>query len=253
MSRFVEPPHLPVIDLSLFEAGDPWRDHVAAQVDWAAAEFGLFSVVGHGVEAELIERVNALGRRAVSRSGAGVEFNALHDTREFPRVPGFREAAADYLQALSGLSHRLLTSVGRSLKCSDNFFVDHHTGEPRVQWRLRPDNGGLQPVPAGLVVIDQLDEAVALQVLYDGAKWLNVPRIPGALVCRIGKSLEGLSAGRYRAVPIRTIVRAQETGLAVPFAFDGAARPDRAVTESQHPVHLVRRQDAALSYSYGCG
>jgi isopenicillin N synthase-like dioxygenase len=41
---------VPIIDLSLFECGDPWRDHVAAQIDWAASEFGFFYIVGHGVD-----------------------------------------------------------------------------------------------------------------------------------------------------------------------------------------------------------
>ena len=103
------------------------------------------------------------------------------------------------------------------------------------------------------MTLDQLDEAVTLQVLYADAKWLDVPRIPGALVCRVGTSLERLSAGRYRAVPIRPIVRAEQVGLAVPFAFDGAAGSDHAVMEIQHSLHAVRRPDAALSYSYGCG
>ena len=31
----IEPPRLPVIDLSLFDLGDPWRSQVAAQIDAA--------------------------------------------------------------------------------------------------------------------------------------------------------------------------------------------------------------------------
>jgi isopenicillin N synthase-like dioxygenase len=224
MSPFVDPPRPPVIDLSLFEAGDPWRDHVAAQIDWAAAEFGLFTLVGHGVDPDLIDRVSALGRRAVSRSEAGIEFDDVHDSRDFTRVPGFREAAGDYLQSLSGLSHRLLTSVGRALQCGDNFFVDHHTGNPRVRWELRRDEGGLQSPPNGLVTIDLPDDATSMHVLYHDAKWVEVPRMPGALVARVGGALERVSKGHYRAVPVRTIARRGEPGLAAPFAFDAAAK-----------------------------
>jgi hypothetical protein len=54
MSPLDDASHPPVIDLSLFEAGDPWRDHLAAQIDWTAAEFGAFGVVGHGVDLDLI-------------------------------------------------------------------------------------------------------------------------------------------------------------------------------------------------------
>src|SRR5688572_492204 len=55
MFSFADTTRLPIIDLSLFDAGDPWRDHVAAQVDWAASEFGFFYIVGHGIEQEVID------------------------------------------------------------------------------------------------------------------------------------------------------------------------------------------------------
>jgi isopenicillin N synthase-like dioxygenase len=55
MSSIADSPRLPVIDLSLFDAGDPWRDHVAAQVDWAASEFGFFYIVGHGIEPGVVD------------------------------------------------------------------------------------------------------------------------------------------------------------------------------------------------------
>ena len=201
----------PVIDLSLFEAGDPWRDHLAAQIDWTAAEFGAFGMVGHGVDLDLIERVKVLGRNAVSRSEAGIEFNDLHDSREFGSVPGFREAAAEYLQSLSGLSHRLLTSVGRALRRDDNFLVDHHTGNPEIQWRLRRDESRVQPPPKGLLQIDPSDEA-------------------GVLVCRVGEVLERLSGGRYRAVPIRTAARGDRPPtIAMPFSFSASESDSRVV------------------------
>jgi isopenicillin N synthase-like dioxygenase len=59
---FVDPPRLPVIDFAPFEAGGPWRDHVAAQIDWAASEFGFFYIVGHGIDLDAIERFVALSR-----------------------------------------------------------------------------------------------------------------------------------------------------------------------------------------------
>ena len=210
----------PVIDLSLFEAGDPWRDHLAAQIDWTAAEFGAFGMVGHGVDLDLIERVRVLGRSAVSRSEAGVEFNNLYDTREFGSVPGFREAAAEYLQSLSGLSHRLLTSIGRALRRDDNFFVDHHTGNPEIQWRLSRDGIGVRPPPKGLLQIDPSHE-------------------PGVLVCRVGEVLERLSGGRYRAVAIQTVAGGDRpSAVAMPFSFDSA-------TASTQRVGNGRRSRAA--------
>jgi isopenicillin N synthase-like dioxygenase len=59
----IEPPRLPVIDLSLFDLGDPWRSQVAAQIDAASTEFGCFCVVGHGIDVGVVEPLMAAGRR----------------------------------------------------------------------------------------------------------------------------------------------------------------------------------------------
>jgi polar amino acid transport system ATP-binding protein len=56
-------PRLPVIDLSLFDLGDPWRGLVAAEIDAASSEFGCFCLVGHGVDVGVVEPLMAAGRR----------------------------------------------------------------------------------------------------------------------------------------------------------------------------------------------
>ena len=63
MVSSIEPPRLPVIDLSLFDLGDPWRDQVAAQIDAASCEFGCFCLVGHGIDVGVVEPLMAAGRR----------------------------------------------------------------------------------------------------------------------------------------------------------------------------------------------
>jgi len=63
-------PRVPVIDFALFEAAETWRDHVAAQVDWAASEFGFFYVTGHGVSPTVIDRLLKLSRAFFSQDVA---------------------------------------------------------------------------------------------------------------------------------------------------------------------------------------
>jgi isopenicillin N synthase-like dioxygenase len=62
MAAFVDPPRLPIIDFAPFESGGAFRDHVAAQIDWAASEFGFFYIVGHRVDLSAIERLLSLSR-----------------------------------------------------------------------------------------------------------------------------------------------------------------------------------------------
>jgi isopenicillin N synthase-like dioxygenase len=79
MGSFKDTPRLPIIDLSLFDAGDPWRDHVAAQVDWAASTFGFFYIVGHGVDLALGETLTELSRRFFAQDAA--QKMAIHMSR----------------------------------------------------------------------------------------------------------------------------------------------------------------------------
>jgi isopenicillin N synthase-like dioxygenase len=62
VSLFTDAPHVPIIDFAPFGQGGPWRDHVAAQVDWAASEFGFFYIVGHGIDLRAIDRLVELSR-----------------------------------------------------------------------------------------------------------------------------------------------------------------------------------------------
>ena len=70
MPSFANKPRLPVIDLSLFDAGDPWRDHVAAQIDWASSEFGFFHIVGHGIESGHADTLLDCSRRFFAQAEA---------------------------------------------------------------------------------------------------------------------------------------------------------------------------------------
>jgi|SRR3984957_1767399 isopenicillin N synthase-like dioxygenase len=63
-------PRLPVIDLSLFDLGDPWRGQVAAQIDTASSEFGFFCLIGHGIDVAVVEPLMATGRRFFATEAA---------------------------------------------------------------------------------------------------------------------------------------------------------------------------------------
>jgi len=69
-SLYTDPPRLPVIDVSLFDAGAPWLDHVATQVDWAASEFGFFYVTGHGIDPAIIDSLLSRSRAFFAQDAA---------------------------------------------------------------------------------------------------------------------------------------------------------------------------------------
>jgi isopenicillin N synthase-like dioxygenase len=61
-SSFHDAPRLPVIDVSAATRSTELRAHVAAQIDWALAEFGFFYVTGHGIRESDVARLFDLGR-----------------------------------------------------------------------------------------------------------------------------------------------------------------------------------------------
>ena len=237
---------LPVIDLSLFDLGNPWRDHVAAQIEWAAGEHGLFHVVGHGVEPgiadSLLELSSAFYRQAPEATdrthlyfGEGLaEDHARSEVaplvrNEYPSLPGFRESVLDYMSALTGLAHRLMTSFGRGLRLGDNFFVDRYTSDPATRLRIVRYPGiaptGLPELrdsagqtDASLLTLIHQEEIGGLQV-KSGSTWVDVPYVPGSFIIAVGDSMERLTSGRYAAAIRRVLNRSSRTGVALQFSF----------------------------------
>jgi isopenicillin N synthase-like dioxygenase len=166
-------PELPSIDLSLFDIGDPWRDHVAAQVDWAASTFGAFQLVGHGVDGGLIDMLLELGGKYVKRGVAG------------PALPGFHDTVREYATSVTGLGHKLLAAMARGLRLDDGYFADHYTGNARTSLRI-----GDYPVALSAGGRPDTDDAGSRRLL-------TILAVPGALYCAIGPVLERLTHGHY--------------------------------------------------------
>lgn len=277
MSGHLATPRLPIIDLSLFDAGGPWRDHVAAQVDWAASEFGFFYVVGHGIEPAILDSLLGLSRSFfdqesdeklrvhMSRGGRawrgyfpvggeltsgrpdlkeGLYFGEelteddervragmpLHGRNVFPDLPGFRDAVLDYMTALTGLGHKLMTSIGRGLRLGDNYFVDRYTGNPTILFRIfnypssPPDvaadaRGVGEHTDYGLLTLLYQDEVGGLQVKHRTG-WIDVPYVPGSFVINVGDMLERITSGRYTSALHRVINRSGRPRISMPFFFD---------------------------------
>jgi isopenicillin N synthase-like dioxygenase len=244
-SQFVEPPRLPSIDLSLFDIGDPWRDHVAAQVDWAASTFGLFQILGHDVDTGLIDTLLELGGKYVSR-GRWSE----GDIADL----GFHDAVREYSTTMTGLAHKLMTTMARGLRLDDGFFVDRYTGNPRTSLRIRDYPVELSPgvghsgvadaEDRGVLTLVKLGESESQQVRFQGG-WIDVPPLPGALLCYIGPVLERLTRGHYVSAAHRWSLGDASDRPSLSFVFGPG--PEAVLT----PVEAIRpRQGSAADSGY---
>lgn len=207
---------LPTIDLSLFDIGDPWRDHVAAQIDWAASTFGTFQLVGHGVDGGLIDTLLELGSKYVKRGVAG------------PDLPGFHDSVREYATSLTGLGHKLMAAMARGLRLDDGFFADHYTGNPTTSLRVGDYPVALSPAgqpdtdEAGnrrLLTILKLGDSASLQVESAGG-WVEVPPLPGGLLCSVGPILERLTHRHYVCAPQRLSRGAANERPSLCFVFE---------------------------------
>lgn len=269
---YLDPYRLPVIDLSRFDAGDPWRQQLAAQIDRASCRFGSFQIVGHGVDTTLMEtlaelngKLFALGAQAGDEISFGSPSSrAYRAARARPArwraqnvfdFPGMQEVVQEYRSVLTGLSHKLMTMFARSLGKADGYFADQYTGRPDTLLRVIAHSRGetqrtavacRQPVPGKFLTLVMPDEGGGLDVWHQDRR-LEVSSMPGALVCHVGQGLERVSQGRYPAARHGLRNTVERLQLSVIFSFDpGEPLPAReAVPLEPLPVALVEDEEEA--------
>jgi isopenicillin N synthase-like dioxygenase len=114
------------------------------------------------------------------------------------------------------------------LGLAPDWFDAHLTHEPTVLFRIfrypptPPDPGSWgvgEHTDYGLLTILAQDDCGGLQVRgRDG--WIDVPALPGVLVCNIGDMLDRMTGGRYRSTPHRVRNAGDRDRLSFPFFFD---------------------------------
>lgn len=166
----------------------------------------------------------------------------LHGRNLFPDVPGLREAVLYYMTALTDVGQRLLAVLARGLSLPEDFFVAHYTADPIILFRIfnypgfadraHPAVAGSWSVGEhtdyGLLTLLAQDAVGGLQV-RNGGRWIEVPEIPGSLVCNVGDMLERLTAGRYLSAlhRVRNATGRDRMSMALFFdpAFDAKLLP----------------------------
>jgi len=233
---------LPVIDLSLFDLGDPWRDQVAAQIDAASSQFGFFYVVGHGIDTAVVDPLLEASARFFAAAEAvrmqlapdgapATSAIAMRGQILLPEVPGFREPVLDYMGSLTGLGHKLMAMIARGLLLEDSYFVDRCTGSPATAFRIDdyPPVAvaravtetwcGAAHMERGLLTILKQDGMGGLGFKYQDC-WLDVPDISNSFVCSVGDTLTRLTNGRYMSAARRISNSTKSHRLSMQFSFD---------------------------------
>lgn len=153
----------------------------------------------------------------------------LHGANLWPRqVPGLRPAVAAYMQAAAAAAGHVLEGLALALGLQRDWFAQHYTADPTVLFRIfryppaPPGDTGWgvgEHTDYGLLTVLAHDGTPGLQVRTAGG-WIDVPSVPGALVCNIGDMLDRLTGGVWRSTPHRVRNAAGHARLSFPLFFD---------------------------------
>ena len=151
----------------------------------------------------------------------------LHGPNLFPAgMPELRRSVLAWMAEMTALAATLMRGVALGLGLEPDWFEEDLTREPTVLFRIfrypptDEDGWGVgEHTDYGLLTILAQDGSGGLQVRGpDG--WLDVPALPGVLVCNIGDMLDRMTGGRYRSTPHRVRNTSGRDRLSFPFFFD---------------------------------
>ena len=246
---------IPVIDIAALRGDDAaQRAAVASAIGAACRGTGFFLVTGHGVPAGVVDGVFAAAREvfalpaaskrelSIARHGhnrgyVGLGVEALDekagaDLKEaynlvwtdgssrpsniWPELPGWREKAQGYFDAMLEAGRRLHIAFALDLGLEPDFFAGKLDAPMATLRLLRyPVAFGSDAPPGqagagthtdyGNVTLLATDGVAGLQVQRRGGGWIDVPTVAGAFVCNIGDCLMRWSNDVYVSTPHRVL------------------------------------------------
>jgi isopenicillin N synthase-like dioxygenase len=153
----------------------------------------------------------------------------VHGPNLFPPIESFRATILDYIEAVTGLGHRLMAAIALSLELPEDYFSRRYTADPLILFRIfnypAPSSSQVgewgvgEHTDYGLLTMLLQDENGGLEVKSNG-RWIDAPPIPGTFVCNIGDMLDRMTRGLYRSNPHRVRASARDDRLSFPLFFD---------------------------------
>ena len=147
----------------------------------------------------------------------------------WPQVPGFRDTATGYFNALWRLGLDLHLAIASDLALPTDFFADKFD-RPMATLRLlhypareasQDDHPGAgEHTDYGSLTILLNDDVGGLEVRRRDGAWIKAPPIPGAFICNIGDCLMRWSNDIYVSTPHRVTSPSGRDRYSIAFFFD---------------------------------
>jgi len=153
----------------------------------------------------------------------------VHGPNLFPAIEGFRGTVLDYIDAVTGLGHRVMAALALSLDLPDDYFASRYTADPLILFRIFNYPAPARSAVGEWGVGEHTDYGLLTMLLQDGngglevksnGRWIGAPPLPGTFVCNIGDMLDRMTRGMYRSNPHRVRASARNDRLSFPLFFD---------------------------------
>jgi isopenicillin N synthase-like dioxygenase len=248
-------PAVPVIDIGALLSDDSaGLRALAREIGAAARKTGFFSVVNHGVPAELIADTfaqsatffaqplalkaktgieSSRGHRGYARDGYE-SFDIGPDQNLWPDgLPAFKATLQRYYAALLALTVEIHRPIALDLGLDEHFFARAFDGTIAIARLLcyPPHPGTFEGTPRGSaphtdygnVTFLAQDDAGGLELQMRDGTWVGITPVEGTFVCNIGDCLMRWSNDVYVSNLRRTVNRSMRAGYSIAFFGDPAA------------------------------
>jgi isopenicillin N synthase-like dioxygenase len=140
-------------------------------------------------------------------------------------LPGFRDHLLAYIEAMDGLTRRILPVVATALNLPPDGF-DTAFAESQFSFRLthyppvaaEANQFGIAPhTDANFLTFLAQTDVPGLQVRMPGGKWVDVPYVPGSYAVNTGDMMLRWTNDRFKSTPHRALPPVGRHRYAIPF------------------------------------
>ena len=162
---------------------------------------------------------------------AGRRYRGMNQWPDAEALPGFREAAVAYCDAVEQVALSLLPIYAEALELPAGYFDAPFT-EPQYSLRLThyppvaasaiEDNQfALDPhTDSSFMTLLPVNEVPGLAIRLNSGEWVEPPPLPGGYLVNTGDMMRRWSNHRFLSTPHRVVHRANRDRYAAPFFFD---------------------------------
>ncbi|KAG5099864.1 hypothetical protein JHK82_044916 [Glycine max] len=231
---------VPVISLAGIHEVGGRREEICKKIVEACKNWGIFQVVDHGVDQQLMAEMTRLAKEffilPLDEKGESVQdwreiviyFSYPMRERDYTRWPdtpkGWRSVTESYSEKLMALACNLLEVLSEAMglekealtkACVDmdqKIVVNYYPKCPQPDLTL----GLKRHTDPGTITLLLQDQVGGLQATRDNGKtWITVQPVEGAFVVNLGDHCHYLSNGRFKSADHQAVVNSNHSRLSI--------------------------------------